>query len=286
MKRNAFASFPGICLWVCLLLFSVPQLLSAQEDSARMVRDSVPLSPVLDEPLSAPLSFAPEQITPAAVLRMGQSASLPRFSLNNPLYLPYYTNPSPLFKGDYDTGGVMRQFSHGALLASGGQTTLPGIGRFNEASLGYRHDFSPNLSLQLGVDAMKVNMMHAAGQAFSTSGTLLYRPSDRVSLQVFGSYAPGNTYGMKTHQYGASISMDMSERFGVEVGVRRYYNSMSGQWETVPIVVPYYNFDNFKLGLDVGGILYEVLRNVVFRDKMNSGGPTLAPPRLQLPPLR
>ena len=129
-------------------------------------------------------------------------------------------------------------------------------------------------------------MIHSTGQAFSTSGVLRYQASDRVTFKVFGSYAIGNPYGMDTHHYGATISLDMSERFGMEVGVQRYYDAYRGRWETVPVVIPYYKLDKFKLSLDMGGILYEILRNVVFPDKMNSGGPTLAPPRFQMPPLR
>lgn len=172
------------------------------------------------------------------------------------------------------------------LFGSGGQTSVPGIGRFNNASLGYQHAFNQRLTLQFGVDAMKINMIHSTGQAFSTSGALRYQASDRVAFKVFGSYAIGNTYGMDTHRYGATMSLDMSERFGMEVGVQRYYDAYRGRWETVPVVIPYYNFDKFKLSLDVGGILYEILRNTVFDNRGGSGGATIAPPRFQMPPLR
>lgn len=113
-----------------------------------------------------------------------------------------------------------------------------------------------------------------------------YQASDRVAFKVFGSYAIGNTYGMDTHRYGATMSLDMSERFGMEVGVQRYYDAYRSRWETVPVVIPYYNFDKFKLSLDVGGILYEILRNTVFDNRGGSGGATIAPPRFQMPPLR
>ena len=87
---------------------------------------------------------------------------------------------------------------------------------------------------------------------------------------------------MNTHRYGATMSVDMSDRFSMEVGAQRYYNAMRGRWETVPIVIPYYRFEKFKLGLDVGGLIYEILREAVF-DKQNSSGPTLAPPRFSIP---
>ncbi len=215
-----------------------------------------------------------------------QLGDLPSFSLKEELRIPYHINPSPLFRGDYSTGGVLRQFPHGAVFGSGSQTSLPGIGRFNNASLGYQHIFNDRLSLQLRANAMKINMSHITGQAFSTAGRLTYRASDRVAFNVFGSYDIGNSYGMSTNSYGATMSLDMSERFGVEVGAQRYYDAMRGGWQTVPVVIPYYRFEKFKLGLDVGGIMYEILRNVVFDNRGGGdfgGGPTIRPPKFSFP---
>ena len=264
----------------------VPQLLFAQEDSVRFIRDSIQIQPEFNESLFSPFELPSENSAPSSMFHPEHSYSLPDFSLKESLRLPYQTNPSLLFRGDYSTSGVLRQFPHGMLFGSGGQTSVSGIGRFNNASLGYQHAFNQRLTLQLGVDAMKINMIHSTGQAFSTSGALRYQASDRVAFKVFGSYAIGNTYGMDTHRYGATMSLDMSERFGMEVGVQRYYDAYRSRWETVPVVIPYYNFDKFKLSLDVGGILYEILRNTVFDNRGGSGGATIAPPRFQMPPLR
>ena len=236
----------------------------------------LPLKPLLEQvPTSAhsPLPF------------QNLSENFSDFSLKDEIRLPYQVNPSLLFRGDFSTGGVMQQFSHGEVFGSGAQTSVPGIGRFNNASLGYRHVFNDRWALQLRADAMKINMSRITGQAFSTSGRLTYRASDRIAFNVFGSYDIGNSYGMSTDRYGATMSLDMSDRFGMEVGVQRYYDAMRGRWETVPVAIPYYRFEKFKLGLDVGGILYELLRNVVFDNRGGDfgGGPTIRPPRFSLP---
>lgn len=268
--------------WLFVLL-SVPLLLCAQEDSTRFIRDSVqriPKNNFLFQPV--PLNLFPEKIAILPSHPDKQFNKLPDFSLKKEIRLPYRANPSPLFRGDYRIEGGLKPFSHGTLYGTAEQTSLPGIGRINEASLGYRHTFNQKLALQLQVNAMKINMPHTAGQAFSTSGTLFYRPSERVTFKFFGSYDVGNSYGMSTSIYGATMTVDMSERFGMEMGVQRYYDGMRRRWETVPVVIPYYHFDKFTLGLDVGGILYEILRNVVF-DKPQSNGPTMAPPRFSMP---
>ena len=287
MRQKVSISRLPIRLGIFLLLYLVPQSLSAQEnnDSTHILRNGASITP--DDVLKqANINLFPEKSTTYSLYSPGQLEHIPRFSLKRDISLPYQTNPSLLFRGDYSTSGVLRQFPHGMLFGSGGQTSVPGIGRFNNASLGYQHAFNQRLTLQLGVDAMKINMIHSTGQAFSTSGALRYQASDRVAFKVFGSYAIGNTYGMDTHRYGATMSLDMSERFGMEVGGQRYYDAYRGRWETVPVVIPYYNFDKFKLSLDVGGILYEILRNTVFDNRGGSGGATIAPPRFQMPPLR
>ena len=283
MKQKVNISWLPIRLGTFILLFVIPQLLSAQEknDSLRITRDSVLMEPQGILHPSIP-EILPESDNMSPVYPAGQPEHLPHFSLKKDISIPYQTNPSPLFRGDYSTNGVLYRFSHGVLFGSGSQTSMAGIGRFNNASLGYQHIFNEKFELQLHANTMKINMSHISGQAFSTSGAFLYHPTDRLTFKVFGSYDIGNSYGMSTHNYGATMSFDMSDRFGMEMGVQRYYDTMRGRWETVPVVIPYYNFDKFKLGLDVGGILYEVLRNVVF-DKNRGGSPTIGPPPSRIP---
>ena len=300
MKQKISISRFPIFLGLLLLLPSIPQLLSAQEgiDSTRIIRNDLlkqPEGTLFQHATPDLFQYATPDLFPPSKFKDIPSPNLskqlfyfpPDFSHKGEIYLPYQVKPSPLFKGDYSTSGVLMQFPHGAVFGSGKQTSVPGIGLFNNASLGYQHIFNDRFELQLQANAMKINMMHSTGQAFSTSGALLYHASDHVAFKVFGSYDIGNSYGMSTHSYGATMSIDMSDRFNMEMGVQRYYDAMRGRWETVPVVIPTYRFNNnFKLGFDVGGVLYEVLRNVFF-DKHGggdySGGPTIAPPRSFLP---
>lgn len=298
-QKISISRFPA-CLGLLLLLTSTPQLLSAQEgnDSTRIMRNDLlkqPEGTLFQHSTSDLFQYATPDLFPPSKFKDAPSPNLskqlfyfpPDFSHKGEIYLPYQINPSPLFKGDYSTSGILWQFPHGAMFGSGSQTSVPGIGLFNNASLGYQHVFNDRFELRLQADAMKINMMHSTGQVFSTSGALLYHASDRVAFKVFGSYDIGNSYGMSTHSYGATMSVDMSDRFNMEMGVQRYYDAMRGRWETVPVVIPSYRFNNkFNLGLDVGGILYEILRDVAF-DKRGGGdyggGPTIGPPRTFLP---
>lgn len=271
-----------IRLGVFFLLLYASQALSAQEDSVRIIQDKGQINPIDSFLQPSPVDLSSEEFNISPSNPAYEPGKARNISLERALYLPYYTNPSPLYKGDYSTDGVIKQFPRGVLFGAGGQTSIPGIGRFNDASIGYRHAFNEKFMLELGANAMKINMDHITGQAFSTSGTLFYRPSERVTFKVFGSYDIGNTYGMGRKHYGASIAFDMSDRFGMEVGVQRYYDARSGRWETSPVVIPYYHFNKFTLGVDVGGIVHEILRNVIFDNKPRNN-PTFGPPRFPIP---
>ena len=55
---------------------------------------------------------------------------------------------------------------------------------------------------------------------------------------------------------------------------------MTGKWETIPIVAPYFNIKGVTVGLDVGGILYGILQSVLQnkRESQSGGGnPTIMP---------
>ena len=201
IKRKVNISCLDVRLGICLLLAFVPQLLFAQEDSVRFIRDSIQIQPEFNESLFSPFELPSGNFAPSSMFHPEHSYSLPDFSLKESLRLPYQTNPSLLFRGDYSTGGVLHQFDRGALFGSGSQTSMAGIGRFNSASLGYQHIFNEQFELQVRANALKLNMSHITGQAFSTSGAFLYHPSDHVTFKVFGSYDIGNSYGMSTHSY-------------------------------------------------------------------------------------
>lgn len=284
-SRHGIWNLP-IRLGLFVLFVSGLQPLSAQEDRGRFTFDSLQVGPKGGAWLPEMNLLSGKAAYPSVSQeRLFKLPDFSRYTLKESFRLPYHTNPSPMFRGDYSTGGVMHRSSKGAVVASGSQTSLPGLGRMNEASLGYLYAINPRLALQVSVNAVKMNMSHLSRQAFSASGVLTYQASDRVAFNLFGSYDIGNSYGMSTNRYGGSVSVDMSDRFSMEMGVQRYYDALRGGWQTVPVVIPSYRFDNFKLGLDVGGILYEILRSTVFEKRGGDwgGGPTIAPPRFSLP---
>lgn len=161
---------------------------------------------------------------------------------------------------------------------SGSQTSIPGIGRMNEAAVGYARQLNDRLALQASINAVKLNMSHFNAQAFGLSTALTYRADEHLWFTAYGSANMGRFPGMKTYQYGGTMGFDIGERFSLELGVERYFNSMTGRWETRPVVIPTYKFnDKFKLGFDVGPLIYEIIRGIVTDKKDHGGGPMIRP---------
>ena len=261
----------------------------AQEDTLRIIRDSLQMKSQGEALVSPIQTSAHERVDVPVSSSLPFDSSSLRLNLTRPsLIIPYATNPSPLFLGDYSTSGILFAHRNGALVGAGGQTSIPGIGRSNDASLMYIHSLGSQWSFSVGVDANKMHMNHFTGQAFGASGTLSYQATDRLTFNVFGGYNSGYMPGRQSYRYGGTVAWDITERFGMEMGVQRYYNPLRGGWETVPIAVPTYKFNNgAKVGFDVGGLLYQIFHSASFNSSVKSGkrpNPTIAPqgPRIEI----
>ena len=274
MKRRT----DKICLLVAITLLLCAAGVRAQEDSTRVRRDSVRTSfSGSERPVSSYGAASANDALPVSPLR-GVANPLPQFRPNPADAPPYYTNPSPLFRGDFSTGGTLGVWRGNVFTGSGSQTSIPGIGRMNEAAVGYARQLNDRLALQASINAVKLNMSHFNAQAFGLSTALTYRADEHLWFTAYGSANMGRFPGMKTYQYGGTMGFDIGERFSLELGVERYYNSMTGRWETRPVVIPTYKFnDKFKLGFDVGPLIYEVIRGIVTDKKDHGGGPMIRP---------
>ena len=253
-----------------------------QTDSLRIRRDSVPLdraghSPVL---MSDSLSLGERADLPAVrsvPLRPSSSKCADAWMLG-PIP-PYYLNPSPMFKGDYSTSGVLGRVGGGYFVGAGSQTSVPGIGRFNAATLGWQKQLNDRLQLQVMADAVKINTAHFTGQSFGLSGQMFWQAQDRLYFRTFGGVGFGDFLGRPSYGFGGTMGFDVTERFGMEVGAQSYYNSLTGRWEVLPVVAPYYKFDKFKLQIDFGPILFEIIRGAIQKSRGGGHreGPTIMP---------
>ena len=253
-----------------------------QTDSLRIWRDSVPLdraghSPVLFDSLSPAERADLPVVVRSGLLR--PSSSRRKDAWIYVLFPPYHINPSPMFKGDYSTSGVLGSAGGGYFVGAGSQTSVPGIGRFNAAALGWQKQLNDRLQLQVMADAVKMNTAHFTGQSLGLSGQMVWQAQERLYFRTFGGVGFGDFLGRPSYGFGGTVGFDVTDRFGMEVGAQSYYNSLTGRWEVLPVVAPYYKFNKFKLQIDVGPILFEIIRGVI--EKHRGGGhregPTIMP---------
>ena len=267
----------SIRIFLITVLYGITVSVYAQEDISRLKKDSLKTisNEYLgsDNPTVTPFAIK-EEMPEIKVETDIPQKKIPEIKYCRPFHMPYYTDPSPMFYSDYITGGLIAPNLYGY----GSQSTLPGRGGINEASLMYRYDINDFWEIQGGVNATKYHFPFHTGQAFGAAGTIIYRPTDKLSFRAFGSYAPVNAYEFHMNSYGGTIGYEFNDKWGVEVGAERVYDPMKRSWDTRPIAIPYFKFNKTKIGVDVGGILYEIIRNAKFKNNQG-GGPIIMPER-------
>jgi hypothetical protein len=164
----------------------------------------------------------------------------------------------------------------GHLSISGATNQMPGLMDFQTSSLSLHQNFG-RLQLSASATANKywMPMQSTLYTQYSFSGSAAYSISEAVTLHAYGQYyannpivGPAFSPYVSTTTYGAYADIRFSDRFGSNIGVRRYINPMSGQWTTSPIVTPYFRVgkrNKVEIGLPLG----ELLKAAVWGDRDN-----------------
>lgn len=166
---------------------------------------------------------------------------------------------------------------HGGHLDINGATNqMPGLMDYQTGSFTLHQDFG-RLQLSASATANKywMPMQSTLYTQYSFSGSAAYSISEAVTLHAYGQYyannpivGPAFSPYVSTTTYGAYADIRLSDRFGSNIGVRRYINPMSGQWTTSPIVTPYFRVgkrNKVVIGLPLG----ELLKAAVWGDRDN-----------------
>ena len=166
---------------------------------------------------------------------------------------------------------------HGGHLDINGATNqMPGLMDYQTGSFTLHQDFG-RLQLSASATANKywMPMQSTLYTQYSFGGSAAYSISEAVTLHAYGQYyannpivGPAFSPYVSTTTYGAYADIRFSDRFGSNIGVRRYINPMSGQWTTSPIVTPYFRVgkrNKVVIGLPLG----ELLKAAVWGDRDN-----------------
>ena len=86
---------------------------------------------------------------------------------------------------------------------------------------------------------------------------------------------------MSIPSFGGYMDYRFSDHWGVQVGAQSYRSSATGEWHPQPILKPYYQINkDTKIGMDVGGILYNLLYYNKNRSMRRMQNPTIPIPRM------
>lgn len=198
---------------------------------------------------------------------------------------PFSLTPQQFAPGSAD----LWRLRNGGITASGHSEVMPGLMKADHGALTMSRWFG-SVELSVFGSASKYGYYRGLSTQWGVGGSLTYLINDNLSFTAFGSYysptsitQPAKLGYVNTSSYGGYFNYRFADsRFGVKVGAQRYYcgPSGSGQWETQPILMPYYQLrKGVELGVDLGGILYQLLQNSNHHVGYGSGNPTIAPPK-------
>ncbi len=173
---------------------------------------------------------------------------------------------------------------NGYFYAAGGIQTMPGLMAINSGRLNVEQNLGALKVSVYGV-ATKYGYFRGLQTSYGFGADLTYRFNERVSATIFGEYHsgvklfnPAMAGYVSVPRFGGYIDYSFSDKFGVEVGAQGYRSMLTRRIEAQPIVKPYFKLSkNNKIGIDVGGILYQMLKSSN-SNYMQSHNPTIGPP--------
>ena len=173
----------------------------------------------------------------------------------------------------------------GGVYAEGGYESLPGLMNIDNGAVNVYQRFGSITATAYG-EAVKYGYFNGLITTWGYGGSISYRISDNLSITGFGGYStasggffsPAMSGYVGTTNFGGYLDYRISSKFGVKAGAQTYRSIMDNSWHTQPMVVPYFRLGGNDIGIDVGGILYNIFVNANGGKRSN---PTIAPPRLK-----
>lgn len=247
-------------------------------DYARELPDSTAAISIID-------SIAPTDI----------SHSKLRATTTDRFYTPLTSDslPSISFRQRYHIPqpgvAVISSWDNGAISVHGSTTHMPGLMGIERGRLNFGFS-TGNITYNIYGEAVKYGYFNGLQTSYGIGADITYRFNDKLSLTLFGAYyspVRANSHAaagyFNSTNIGGYFDYSFSDKFGVQVGAQSYRSTLSRRWETQPIVKPYYRISSkASIGVDVGGIIYQLLKSNVGKNSWGPQNPTIGPPVMKL----
>ena len=164
-------------------------------------------------------------------------------------------------------------WGQGVAFGSSFYSSKPGLGNFRSAAIGVTQNFG-NFTISGILSGYKYHINRNIYNDFGFSGYVTYRLNKHFSLNVFGNYSVNNVFDspaampyMNFSCFGGSVRYQSCKAFGMELGVRRVFDPYLNRWQTLPVVAPTVNIGKCAVGVDLGGAIYNIIDNIVNKDR-------------------
>lgn len=173
------------------------------------------------------------------------------------------------YSHDWQASGVIARLGDGQLGGSGSRASFPALGNVATGSLWVTQTVYERLTLTAGITGSKYHFGREAWNDYGVWGRASYQINGTLSLNAFGQYNFNPHYHSmgamgitQNSNYGATLGVKVSDNFSVDVGAQRYYDVYAHCWRTIPILAPTVRVLGQPLSVDVGGILYGLLKSL------------------------
>lgn len=194
----------------------------------------------------------------------------PRFILGP----AYYMTPTPY------------QWRTGSVFAAGWAMDNPGLMRTETGIFGIRQQID-QVSVNVFAEANKYGWFNGLDTQWGAGASVTVPVKNDIALTLYGAWYSGNMsivqpamlgYVNSTN-IGFYVDKRLSRHWGIKAGARAYRRLTDGSWDYTPTLMPYYRFSNgAELGIDIGSILYALLRSQ-FGDNSYHGNSVYVPGR-------
>lgn len=201
---------------------------------------------------------------------------------------PQAISTTPVFFNPY-----LLNWKGGGISGYNGFATSPFMYGYNAGGI-IGHQFG-NFAVTGNLSLSKA-MLNGVGAVNGIGGnaSLTYIANRNLSVTAIGGVSQYGYFSplpsATTAYYGGYFTLKTNnEKWGIDLGAREVYNGMTGHWEMVPIVMPYFNLAGNKIGFDFGGLLREALFDVkrdavIKQSEQNGRGPAIIPPPIDMKP--
>lgn len=169
---------------------------------------------------------------------------------------------------DFNREGKIASWYDGYVTGMSGKSTAPMLGSVRWAGATATQNFGEHWQVMLGATAQKYNLPALAYNTYSFNGQVMYTLNRNVGVSVFGQYESSPFFShagnvRPSMLYGGYLTLKTNnDKWGVDMGAQTYRDPVTGRGATVPIFRPFYNLNGQKLGIDLGGLLYQIFESL------------------------